>query len=145
MMETHYLVDTNVLARTSAEQRASEFFAARCRVPGEVVHEVRHRISRTGLEHVEYRVTAGVLQKLQLVMQSVMPGDTTLVDLYANKGNADPLLVACALDATDAEALTLFRPTWVVVTDDDAVARKAAQFGIESCSGEMFLSRLEAA
>lgn len=31
-------------------------------------------------------------------MATISIDDTSLVDLYANLGNADPILVACALD-----------------------------------------------
>jgi hypothetical protein len=69
--------------------------------------------------------------------------DTTLVNLYANKGAADPMLVACALDGTQESASLLFGPTWIIVSNDKAVRAKAAAFDIESCTREEFFSRTQ--
>lgn len=63
-------------------------------------------------------------------METVPIDNTRLVDLYANEGNANPLLVACALDAHDSNEGLLFWPTWVVVSDDGAVQAKASKFEV---------------
>ena len=63
-------------------------------------------------------------------MQTVEVGDTSLVDLYGNKGAADPGLIASALDAIALDAERLFADTWVLVTNDRAVEAKAAGLDI---------------
>ncbi|CEI31833.1 Hypothetical protein PFR_JS21-2_678 [Propionibacterium freudenreichii] len=59
------------------------------------------------------------------------PGDTTLVDLYANKGAADPVMIAAALEEQAHENATLFPSAWVIVTDDKAVASTARRVGLK--------------
>lgn len=43
MKEQMYLIDNNVLSHLSPTQRASEFFHTQCRIPAEVLHELRSR------------------------------------------------------------------------------------------------------
>lgn len=43
---------------------------------------------------------------------------------------ADPLLVACAVDAQRENEQYLFAPVWVIVSNDNAVRAKAVEFGI---------------
>ena len=85
-----------------------------------------------------------VLEWLIQVMRSVPADDTTLVDLYRNKGAADPLLVACALDGQSRDSVYLDAPEWVVVTADDAVRRKAREFGLRSLTNAEFASVIDA-
>lgn len=49
---------------------------------------------------------ASVLRWLITVMATVPPDDTGLINLYLNQGSADPLMVACALDARNAKRST---------------------------------------
>ena len=48
-----------------------------------------------------------------------------LEELYANLGNADPLVVACALNGQQGEEGALFSLTWTVVSGDKAVQATA--------------------
>lgn len=134
-----YLVDNNVLSHLSPAQRASRFFSERCRVPSEVIHEAGGPAEAALPKEVEYPVTVRLLDVLREIMSTVIPGDMSLVDLYANKGSADPLLIACALDATRDDERFLVRPTWVIVSDDKAVRRKASDFTIETRTREQFM------
>lgn len=143
--EEMYLVDNNVLSHLSPAQRASEFFNARCRIPSEVLHEAEGYPDRDVLKAVEYPTTAGVLNLLGTVMATVPEDDVELVNLYANKGAADPMLVACALDAMQEAASLLFGPTWVIVSNDKAVRAKATELGVESCTREEFAIRTQSA
>lgn len=59
-------------------------------------------------------------------------GDTRLIDLYKINGAADPGLIASILDAIAADDGMLFSDTWVLVTNDHAVADRAAEFRITS-------------
>jgi hypothetical protein len=129
MNETFYLVDNNVLGKLTSAQRATPFFTEQCRVPDEVMDEAGPARA-AGLQAVRYPTTGNVLRALQVVMATVEPGDTKLVNLYRNKGGADPLLVACAMIEQQKAATMLVAPEWVIATDDDAVRRKAEEFGI---------------
>lgn len=140
-----YLVDNNVLAAMSRKQRASAFFATHCRIPDEVLHEARGFPDIAVLKACRYETTEGVLRQLITVMETIPVADTDLVDLYANRGNADPLIVACALDATRQNEDMLFGPTWVVVSDDKAVRSKATEFAIELRTGAEFAAILDGA
>lgn len=76
-------------------------------------------------------------------MATVPKDDTALVNLYANKGGADPLLVACALDGMQETADQLFGPNWIIVSNDKAVRAKASEFGVESFTREEFAARTQ--
>lgn len=141
MKEEMYLIDNNVLSHLSPTQRASEFFHTQCRIPAEVLHEAEGYADADALKSVEYPTTASVLGFLHSVMATVPEDDTALVNLYANKGAADPLLVACALDGIQESEKCLFGPTWIIVSNDKAVQVKASEFGVESCTREEFAAR----
>lgn len=138
-----YLIDANALSKLTPAQRASEFFRARCRIPEEVLHEARWFRDAEQLEGVEYRTTGRVLEILREVMATVPVYDTTLVDLYANKGNADPLIVACAVDGTREAERALFGPTWAIVSNDNAVRAKAQESGIDVRTSEQFAAETQ--
>lgn len=137
-----YLVDNNALAKLTMSQRASKFFRQRCRLPSEVIYEARGFPDFRDLETLEYHTTARVLKALTLVLATVSAGDTKLVNLYANQGNADPLLIACAIDGQWANEEALFGPLWVIVSDDKAVRNKSLEFGIGVRSSTEFSSLL---
>jgi hypothetical protein len=129
MNETFYLVDNNVLGKITSAQRASAFFTDYCRVPDEVMHEAGPARAAE-LQGVRYPTTGNVLRVVQVVMATVEAGDIALVNLYRNKGGADPFLIAVALVEQQKVADMLIRPDWVVATDDDAVRRKAEEFDV---------------
>ncbi|CAN7331482.1 hypothetical protein [Arthrobacter sp. LjRoot14] len=143
MNEEMYLIDNNVLSHLSPAQQTSEFFHARCRIPSEVIHEADGYSDAEAVKEAEYPTTASVLKFLQRVMASVPEDDTALVNLYANKGAADPMLVACALDGMQESANCLFGPAWIIVSNDNAVRAKAEEFAVESCSREEFATRTQ--
>lgn len=142
MMGTFYLLDNNVLTRLTQEQRSSAFVHEQCRLPSEVLHEARFLPDADSLRALEYATNEGVLQHLAAVLQRVPAGDTTLIDLYANLGNADPLLLACALDALAEAELGLFGAEWVVVSNDRAVVTLAGDLGVPTLSSEGFSLKL---
>lgn len=139
-----FVVDNNALSRLTQSQRASEFFHTNCHIPSEVLYEARFFPDVDEFAGAEYPTTAEVLAILIEVMATVPPSDTKLVDLYANRGNADPLVVACAVDGQRRSDEGLFGPTWVVVSADKAVQAKAAEFGIEVRTSEEFSDVLDA-
>lgn len=143
MNEEMYLLDNNALSHLSRAQRASEFFFERCHLPSEILHEAEGYPDFAAFKQIEYPTTAHVLELLSMVMATVPEEDTTLVNLYANKGAADPLLVACALDGMQETSAHLFGPSWVVVSNDNAVRAKAMEFGVDACTREDFLSRTQ--
>lgn len=142
--ENHYLLDNNALGKISRRDRGSEFVRTFCRIPSEVLHEASGYPDIASLSELEYPTTVAVLSVLAEVMATVDVGDTSLIDLYHNRGNADPLLVACALDARRANSPFLFGEDWLIVSDDQAVQRKAAQFGVEFLSSASFLEVVRA-
>lgn len=141
MNDENFLIDNNVLSHLSLTQRASIFFRTRCRLTSEVLHEAQGYPDNEALKDVEYQTSASVLRFLQMIMATVPEDDTALVNLYANKGAADPLLVACALDAMQETASLLFGPIWVIVSNDKAVRAKATEFHVASCTREDFAIR----
>lgn len=141
MNEELYLLDNNVLSHLTQEQRASAFFHERCFLPSEIIHEAEGYPDAASFKDVEYPTTANVLKHLCRVIASVPSEDTALVNLYANKGGADPMLIACALDGIEEAATLLWGPTWVVVSNDNAVRAKAAEFRVESRTREEFQAR----
>jgi hypothetical protein len=140
-----YLIDNNALSKLTRQQRASNFFHQNCLIPTEVLHEARGYPDADQLSAVEYRTTGRVLGILGEVMATVASDDTTLVDLYGNRGNADPLLVACALDGNRDAEDGLFGWTWVIVSNDKAVRAKASSFDIKVRTSDEFASVLEGA
>lgn len=138
-----YLVDSNVLSRLTRAQRATRYFRDNCSLSTEVLYEASGLPDHAELRRLEYPVSAGVLARLREVMATVPPGDFKLVDLYHNLGNADPILIASALEATEVAAATLFAVDWRIVTGDAAVVRKAAEFGVATLGFEEFVVLIE--
>lgn len=141
MNEVMYLLDNNVLSHLARRQCQSAFFLEHCRISSEVLHESSGHRNVDLFKQIEYPTTSHVLELLAKVMTSVPVSDTTLVNLYSNKGAADPLLVACALDATETVDEGLWGPTWIIASHDKAVRAKAAEFRIEAITREDFLER----
>lgn len=125
-----YVIDANVLSKLSTSQRRSAFVREHCRVPSEVLHEVEAFPDIDELRALEIPVSLHLLTCLADVMRTVAPDDFKLVDLYGNKGNADPLLVASALAGSQRAADTLFPEEWKIVSDDVAVRAKATEHGV---------------
>jgi len=139
-----YVIDNNALTFLGPAHRAGTFFKQHCRIPSEVLHEAEGFPDIEELRQLEYRTTPNVLAALVEVMASVPPEDRKLVDLYANLGNADPLVVACALNGQqrDDEG-ALFSLTWTVVSGDKAVQATARRFGLPVLTNEEFLVLLK--
>lgn len=131
MSDYRYLIDNNALNRLTPQQRASDFFRQTCRIPSEVLHEAELFPDADALKENEYPTTRHVLEVLTKVMATVPTDDTKLVDLYANRGGADPYIIACALEGKRETEDRLFGPVWVIVSNDNAVRAKAIEFDIE--------------
>lgn len=143
MIDYVYLVDNNALVALTQRQRSSEFFRSHCYLPDEVLREARGFPDSDALEDRRYETTVSVLRHLVSVMETVSATDTKLVDLYANRGNADPLIIACALDGKAQNEDKLFGPHWVVVSDDKAVRAKATEFEIDVLTAAEFAAVIE--
>lgn len=139
MMGHRYLLDNNVLARLTPEERSLPFVQEHCRIPSEVLHEARFLPDADVLAELEYRTTGGVLRQLQLVMERVHVDDVRLVNLYSGQGSADPMLVACALDAVREADEGLFGDEWVIVSNDEAVLALAHEFRITTLTSNEFV------
>lgn len=132
MNQTLYLVDHNALLMIKRERITSTFFRTYCRVTTDVLREAQEHPDRALLAKNAYELTPSVLEQIRTVMKTVEVGDTSLIDLYGNKGAADPGLIASARDATEADAETLFADVWVIVTNDRAVQATAAEHCIRT-------------
>ncbi|NTW41192.1 MAG: hypothetical protein HGA44_15190 [Cellulomonadaceae bacterium] len=142
---TRYVVDTNALSQLGQSRRASPFFRESARIPDEVLHEAQGFPDIAMLQQNAYPTTAAVLSWLRKVMATVPADDTALVNLYANQGNADPLLVACALDGQSNDSQYLFPPEWIVVTADQAVRAKAEEFDLKVLTNAELATLIDAA
>lgn len=136
--EEMYLLDNNALSHLTRAQRASDFFFDRCRVPTEVIHEAAGYPDSESFGRAEYPTTPRVLEIVREIMTTLPPEDTSLVNLYSNLGAADPMLLACALHATEEAHAGLFGSRWVIVTNDKAVRGVALSLGVEAVSREQF-------
>ncbi len=141
MTVAHFLVDNNALASLTVEQRRSEFVRTRCRIPSEVLHEAAGFPDAAELKALEIPSDVDTIRLLTQVMEQVPAGDTSLVDLYANRGNADPILIATAMQLR-ARELQLLDPAerreWTIASDDKAVRRYAAKFDVPTVTaGEL--------
>lgn len=142
MTVVHYLVDNNVLSKLNRADRESTFFTRSCRLPSEVLYEASSLPDIAALRQLEYPMSTSVLDLVRKVMSTVQPGDHELVDLYHVQGNADPILIAIALDAMDKSGQTLIEEDWQVVSDDKAVRTKAGEFDITVLTTTEFVGLL---
>lgn len=143
MNQTFYLVDSNALVALRRERIRSDFFRSYCRVTDDVLREAYEHPDAALLSKGRYDLTPSVLEWVRDVMKSVAVGDTALVDLYGNKGAADPGLVASALDARALDEGHLFVDTWVIVTNDRAVEASAALHNIETLRPAELAARID--
>lgn len=138
-----FVIDTNALSQLGKQRRASTFFLENASIPAEVIHEASGFPDIESLRDNVHPTTPRVLHWLSRIMASVPVGDTTLVDLYANRGNADPLVVACALEGQEHDNQMLMSPEWIVVTADEAVRKKAEEFGLKVLSNREFAALID--
>lgn len=73
-----------------------------------MLHEASEHRERGRLAALTEATTSDVLEQVRVVMADVEVGDTDLVDLYGNKGAADPGLVATVLARAAAQGEYLF-------------------------------------
>ncbi len=139
IINLRYLLDNNALANIPIDARRGAFVRQNCRLPDEVLYEAQGYPDIAELADLAYPTTVAVLRALIKVMASLPPSDSKLVDLYHNRGNADPLLVACALVERELNEQRLLTEKWVIVSDDRAVQAKAAEFEVDFLSSEQFL------
>ncbi|GAA2003208.1 hypothetical protein [Nocardioides kribbensis] len=137
-----YLVDNNALFRFPPAMRTSNEFRRVVRLPSEVIHEAGQYATRYDLSPLEYRPTPTVLRHLKVVMNQVPTDGFELIDLYAGEGAADPLLVACALDAAKQRSQLLVGEVYTVVSDDIAVREACERHQVRWMSAADFAEEL---
>ena len=140
MSSVRYLVDNNVLSQLSRGQRKQMADRGDCWIPSEVLHEASGFPDIRQLREMEYPLTSSVVEQLRMVMGRLKPGEFDLVDLYGYEGNADPILIACALDAPTASEATLFPEEWLIATDDRALCDAAKAFSVRTISSDRFIA-----
>jgi len=143
--ETMYLLDNHVLGPLGPKRRASAFFRENCRIPKEVAYEARFFTYDDSLKPITVAMTPNILHWLVEVMKTVPAAPSKLIDLHANKGTADPVLVAMALAFNNPTVPSLFPDTWVIVTKDQAVILKATEMGIGTETPERLHEIMDAA
>ncbi|WP_062464206.1 hypothetical protein [Demequina soli] len=129
-MTATYLLDTNVILRLPERILRNRAVSHHSHIPEEVLYEARFAPHIERFRHRTLPVTAGVLDSLQRVWDAVPEDDTSVVDLFRGKGNADPLLVAIVLDQRSKAATGLFGDAWKIVSNDAPVRRLAESFEI---------------
>lgn len=144
MMDLKYLVDNNALVSIGTKRWKTAFFQKHCLITEDVAYEARFR-ARSLPTHLIVPVTPSILGHVSQVMKTVVPADTGLVDLYGNKGAADPVLVATAIALQAEESQSLVGDTLVIVTRDDAVSEKAHEFGIRTALPDELTALIDAA
>lgn len=125
MNETYYLIDNNALLEIGRTRRETTFFSKHCRVTDDVAREAGPRAKSLP---PPLKMTPRSLLHLVNIMSTLAPGDKDLVDLFRNKGAADPGLVATALSFRDEDEASLLPDTWVIVSRDKAVLRLAQHY-----------------
>lgn len=140
-----YVIDTNALTQLRRRRRSTAFFRESAVIPGEVLSEAEGFPDLGTLQQNRHPTTARTLEWLVKVMETVPADDRMLVDLYANKGGADPLVIACALEGREWDSRYIDAPEWIVVTDDGAVRNKAEEFGLRVLSNTEFAAIVDAA
>ncbi|WBL20242.1 hypothetical protein [Citricoccus sp. NR2] len=132
------MIDTNALSQLGKVRRASTFFLEHAVIAEEVMHEASGFPDLALLQDNVHPTTPRVLQWLSEVLSTVPDDDTRLINLYANLGNADPFVVACALEGREHDSQFLLAPEWIIVTSDEAVRAKAEEFGLKVLSNPQF-------
>lgn len=138
-----FVIDTNALSQIGMRRRQSPVFLERAVIPEEVLHEAEGFPDVTTLRELLQPVTPRTFYWLSRVMSTVPESDIRLVDLYANRGNADPFVVASALELQEQDSQFLDAPEWLVVTGDRAVRDKAEEFGIRVLTNTEFASLID--
>jgi hypothetical protein len=139
-----FFVDTNALSKLGPRYRATKFFRNYVLLPSVVIQEAGNPEDISNLKELEEGMTPQILQNLLEIMTKVPTDDTRLVDLYSNKGKADPIIVAYALAQNSLNADGLF-PLYEVyiVTNDKAVRELGQSFSIKVLSSEDFIRRID--
>ena len=143
MNETIYLVDNNALLALKGERIRSEFFRLFCRVTSDVLAEAGTHPDRARLEDCVLERSPAMLESVRDVMKLETPGAADLIDLYKNKGAADPGLLAAILVEQSASVGTFFADEWVLVTSDAAVIDRAGKLGIISIAPRELSARMD--
>ena len=141
--EQRYVVDTNALSQLGRARRASDFFRRNTVIPEEVLHEAAGFPDIDSLRENVHPTTPRVFHLLIEVLATVPDSDTRLIDLYANRGNADPLVIACALEGQEHDGQYLWPTEWIVVTADEAVRDKAKEFKLEVLTNDRFADLID--
>lgn len=140
-----YVVDTNTLTQLGDRRRANAIFLESAVIPEEVLFEASEFPDLESLRGNVHPTTPRMLHWLIRILDTVLYDDTRLINLYANQGNADPLLVACALEGQEHDNDSLLPCEWIVVSADGAVRAKAKAFGLKVLSNAEFAAIIDEA
>lgn len=134
-----YVLDTNIISRLSKDELSAPFLFEYCRIPSEVIYETRLHPNIEHLKTIQHPTTIESLHAVAEIMSTLDPKDRRLVDLFDNKGGADPFLIAAAIvEQRNSESQLFPAEQWTVVTNDRAVAETAAKFNVPTISRDQF-------
>lgn len=137
-LQTRYIIDTNVLNKIDVHERATQFFTTSCLFPDAVLDEASGFPDIEDLRKLRYPTTAELLRILMEVMTTIDIKNKRVVNLWQNKGAADPVLTAVVLHAREQQKDCMLKDKWVIVTDDKGVRDLAEKHEIEVLSGDHF-------
>lgn len=137
-LQTQYIIDTNVLNKIDVHERATQFFTTSCLLPDAVLDEASGFPDIEDLRKLRYPTTAELLRVLMEVMTTIDIKNKRVVNLWQNKGAADPVLPAVVLHAREQQRDFMIKDKWVIVTDDKGVRDLAKKHEIEVLSGDRF-------
>lgn len=143
MNETFYLVDNNALTALTASRIRTDFFADRCRVTEDVLWEARDHPAAATLNACTISRTTTSIALIRDIMRVADLSDGGLIDLYRNKGSADPGLIATIIGEQQKDDGLFFRDSWILVTRDRAVTQLARRFEVAVVTPEVLSSAID--
>lgn len=139
-----FFVDTNALSKLGPRYRATKYFRNYVLLPSVVIQEAGNPEDISNLKELEEGMTPQILRCLIEIMKTISADDKHLIDLYRNKGKADPIIVAYALNEASLEANCLFPVHEVyIVTNDKAVRELGERFAIKVLSSDDFIRQID--
>jgi len=132
-----YLMDTVSVAKLSQQEVSSNFVHTYCRVPDEILYELRDSSYYAILDTLRYEVSADVLRAGREFLKSLAVNNL-LLDLYNFEGNGDLILIAVALHEAELNSHMLMRTEWKILTDDKGLRAAAEGEGVVVVTTEDF-------
>lgn len=132
-----FLLDTVTVSKLSPEQIGSDLVCQHCKIPEEILYELRDNSNLAQFDTLEYAISNDVLLMVEKILsQSVVQ---KLLDLYKSEGNGDVILLAVAITENEASKSELFGRKWVIVTDDKNLIKAAEANAVDTLDTASFI------